>query len=315
MDTRLFAPAEPHSTPMLTLLQRAGVVCLVAGTFFSTFRDLRMGQVNFLLSDLFFVLAGPALLLTFRTERILPFASPRVRLAWFTGTLMLTFGLTVSTLVNGDSLRGIIVVGQYLFALLVLPGLLAIAPPWSRRLLGRSYLLGIGVVSAIGVVLYFLFPLQARVYSFGGRMASLLGDPNAFSKVIGISVPLLLAMIVREEIPRIMAGVVGVFCLGGVLVAASFSGLAANLVAFVIFFALLGRMKEILRLSLVLLVLGSAYFYTFGMPDIVERRIVPVLMARDLSAAPNFDSRLSGVTEALRMVRSPLIGVGADDFR
>lgn len=297
------------------VLGRLGVLLLAAAAFLGTFREWRIEGVNLLYSDLLLVGAAVCLVPGLRRGRILPLPTGGQQIAWFMGTVMLTAGLSVSSSVNGDALRGLIVVAQYLFALLVLPAVLSWVQPRRIDTVALSYLVGLGAVCAFGVVLYFFFPLQARAFSYGGRMASLLGDPNAFAKVIGISVPLLLTMVLRGRIPTWLALALGIFFLGGVLVAASFSGILANGVAMVALFLLLGRVKEVLRLGVLLAVLGLVFYNVFGTPAIVSRRILPVLESGQLADAPNYETRLSGVRQAISTDRSFFLGVGADAFR
>ncbi len=287
-----------------------GDALLLAAAFFVPFRILQVGQANFLFSDVLF--AGAAGMLILRKGPLLPFDRPLSTQLWLSGVVVMSSSLMVSSLVNGDPARGLIVVGQFLFALLLVPGALARLAPWLAPKLAASYLLGMGVVCGVGIVLYTFYPAQASGFMFGGRMASFLGDPNALSKTVALTIPLAIVAWVDRILPRSVAIAVLICLVGCAMVAASFSGFITAVVATAVVVALSGHIAGGVKMVLVLVVATNLYLAAFGLPASVERRVLPVILAGQLSEAPNYQGRVQGILAAMDDVDGSLVGVGAD---
>ncbi|MGH8542174.1 MAG: O-antigen ligase family protein, partial [Gammaproteobacteria bacterium] len=250
-------------------------------------------------------------------------------LLWLAGLAMLSLGLLTSSIVYGNILRGLIVVGQYAFSYFLLSFVLVERDPPTLRLFLKSWVFSIVAINALGVAVFswgFDFTQfswvtenpEWRIVSGSGRLQTLLGDPNASASMIAITLPLLLYLWLTGSV-RTLA-VVGILPLliSAAIMTSSVNGLASNSFSILLFVVLAMRWRMLIG------VLGGAaasivWFGVWGteyLPRAFQKRVLDAWESGGIEQAGTAQDRLVLFREAMDIIdRNPLIGVGADQFR
>ena len=187
---------------------------LDAAEFFLAVMAVFMAPMNFLTffgiyitaSDLF-ATSCLFLMLLNRGIPMRPFlgATP----VWMTGILLLTGGLMVSSLVNGDPVRGMIVTAQYFYSWFLLP-LIIVTRPWNQLvMLVKVFLASIIVMCFFGIYWIHVDGRTQTQWVMGsGRLNSWVGHPNATAGVLALTIPLLMWTSAKQVLSRYV-GVAG----------------------------------------------------------------------------------------------------------
>lgn len=299
---------------------RIGRLALFASIFFSGYSLLRFGEINLTLADVAFFSA----LLIFGTKSQLN-TQPFGLLAplWLFGLILMLGGLFISTVINGDIVRWIIVAGQYLFAFLLIPMVLMGQPANVTQRLTVFYVFGIALSQVIGIGATFFYSYQDTVGLMGdgfitgnGRLGAMAGEPNPNGATIAFALPMLV-YIVRK---RMISPLLGIICIiplvWGLLASASFTGFAASLIALCLVMTASG-FRVFARLAALLVVAGTTFVaIDVPLPDTFVERVGGAVATGNLSQAGTFVDRSSLIKEAWELAAENLvIGVGVDRYR
>ncbi|WP_405080392.1 O-antigen ligase family protein [Paenibacillus chitinolyticus] len=299
-----------------TSFQSIGVFFVYGATFFSFFPYIRAPQIFFTLADLLFLLSAVFLMLGKRNEYITKSKIPSsVIFGWVFSSCLIMTGLALSTIINGDPNRGLIVVIQYSFTLFLVPFVYSQLSFEELKNSARFGIAGVTIVCLFGIIMYYFFAQYARPFTMGGRMGSFLENPNSLSKTISIFIPLLM-MFSHYKYVRKWTALIGLFCMiGGLLVASSFGGLLAAVLSLALFLLLSLNLKMIMQT-----LLAVGFIIIIGMnitlPEIFESRIMSYFNSSgQTSSVGSFDDRSYLNYEALEEIKKhPFIGIGADSF-
>ena len=282
-----------------------------------------LAPINYLRLNAFYVTAsdGAAILALFfmLAHRHLPirFFGPATGL-WLLSFLLFVGGISLGSVVNGDSTELIKTFLQYFFSLIVLPVLLA----------GRSYeqivallkvlIASITFVMIFGIyVIYFMDDPGPRLISYNGRLRSLIERENECATMAGIAAILLLGLYFLKQIRLRWV----LFCLPflyfGVLLTGSNSGLILSVVGTISIMLLCGTKRHmiIVVVCVVAAVLAVLNLGAFFLPEEFQERVLGAFLNADLSEAGTFTGRFEMLREAIEISRETLfIGLGAGQY-
>lgn len=282
---------------------------------------LRFGDILFTYSDFLFCLSL-FLLLIGRRMPVAPLggATP----FWLFSFVLLMVGLLGSSLVHGDPLRALNVIGQYSFAYVVLVFVLMRDDQEVHRLV-IIYLVGvILVVDLHGIIYYmtigYLPGSRNGIVSGSGRLQTMLGDANLAAAINALCLPMLLYCWACGRLSALVALPMLGLLIATVLLTGSFGGFAATSLSLAVFFG--SVMDKRLFGRFILVGGGVALLFYFGgdslLPATFRDRVLVALTSGDLSQAGTFDDRTQLIYEAFEMIRNHgiiLTGIGADQFR
>jgi hypothetical protein len=289
---------------------------LLAAVFLSPVNVLRTSSFYFTLSDLFFLLC---FLIMAYNNRILLHPLGRFSTAiWAFGLVLLLFGLTLSSLVNSDPTRGMIVVSQYAFAYLLV--LLVISRRTMAQLftLSKAYVLCVVLMCIHGVYLIHVDGTRNTSFVSGsGRFMGFVERENECAALIALAVPLLCLLASEKRIGSITFLISLAITGYGVMLTGSNTGLASFVYGLGVF-ALLGLNWKRLAAAMVLLtaaVAASGDWLRPYLPTIFQKRVLGAIETGNLGEAGSFDHRLDLIHEALGRIESNLwVGLGADQY-
>ncbi len=208
----------------------------MAAIFFAGFTEWRLPAVNFNLSDTLFCASVLLLALSARMPR-LPLYD--LTCLWYVFFGIFLAFLILSSLISGDPLRALVTPGQYLFCYALMPlALMERGSVLTIRFL-KTFVASMMTICLLGLF-FFYFTDTTRVLghdliSGSDRLASVLGNANAFAGMIGLTFPVVLYLWTSDELPGLIA-LPGLCVLGAALVASSsVSGLATTALGIVIF--------------------------------------------------------------------------------
>lgn len=301
------------------MIDRVAVLVVYLASFFVPFRNLRLEVVFFTLSDALFLLAGALLLIAGRRTMHLHGAEKKESFGYLSGLLMVCVGLLVSSMVNGDPVRGGVVVSQYLYALLFIPLVLILLRRDELINAAGVFLLGFSVVIAYGVYLYYTVPAYILRQDYdvvsGSRMGSLLGNPNAFAKGISATLFVLFSLAAAGRVKLLSVGLYSILSAFGLMVASSFGGILSGLMAYVMGSVIFGR-RGVVWIGVG--AIGVVSIFSLGLvsvPEIFVERVFPVLEGRNIEEAGSFSRKVSLWNEAVDFMDDALIvGLGADEY-
>ena len=326
-DARLDAPAATRRAAERRSRQGAplsisGVLYgfLLVGIFSVSWQIARPGDLNFTISDGAFLVVILGLVATSRFN-LTPMEgfSP----AWIFALTLMLGSLFVSTVVNGEVMRWLVVALQYSFAYLLLPMMFASFNQKTLQHCVVFYILGVTFSQAFGNIANIFFDYADTAPIFGnnfitgmGRLGAFSGNANNNCAMAGFALVLLLYAIDRGLMNRLLALVCGVFLLWGIIASASFGGFVICLSA--VSLVMIIRSPQWAILALMTLVgLGAAYFASgFPLPAPFEQRVYGALAGGGLQEAGTFAGRMELAKEAWRMSGDTLfLGLGVDSFR
>lgn len=294
---------------------------LCSAIFLSVYLPFRFSSILFTVSDLLYVVSLGILVLSEK----LPLAPlGRATSLWYTASLLLFGGLLASSMVNGDPVRGFIVVSQYAFAYVLLMWVIVRDEDLdSVRRLVVCLVLGLLIIDLHGVYSFFAIgyvPGVRGAVTGGGRLATLLGNANEAAAMNAAVVPFVLYLWQSGTLRLVFAVPALALMSVTVILTSSNSGLA-SFVASVVVFAGLSNNRMFLRIAGFALVIALIFYFGGGtdlLPETFQRRVLGALATGDLSEAGTFVDRLALMKEAEAMILQHgflLLGIGADQFR
>lgn len=301
-------------------LDKVLTLFLLIGVFSVSWHIARPGNINFTISDAAFVVVPLGLIGTSRLN-LAPFAG--LSAAWLFSLILMLGALFVSTLVNGEITRWLIVALQYSFAYLLLPMMLA---SFGHKTLQRCvvfYILGVTFSQAVGNIANIFFdytdtaPYLGNNFITGmGRLGAFSGNANNNSAMSGFALVLLFYVVDRRLMNPILSLVCALFLLWGLLSSASFGGFVICLSASALVMLVRWPQRAIFAF-LIIFAIGSAYISSgLPLPAPFEQRVLGALSGGGLEEAGTFTGRMELAEEAWRIAEDTLlIGLGADSFR
>jgi O-antigen ligase len=291
---------------------------LLAGlvTFFAPMNFFRLESVYFTLSDAFAVLF--LVMLAFNRS------VPTIRLGaattiWSIGAAMLMVFLLVSSAMNGDAERGLIVVGQYFYAFVVLPLVFFTRTREELLTLMKVFCISVFIICVHGMYVIHIDGQRLTHFVTGsGRLQSLVERTNETGALIALTLPLLLYL---KSIGRVSAITLLVFSLSylyAVALTGSNSGFVGLLFGLAIYSAVSMSWRVILiatvaAVGIVALTIGYGDLF---LPEAFRERVLVALVSGDIRQAGTYSDRLELIKESLEVVnRTPFLGVGADQYR
>ncbi len=297
--------------------QRIELACAVTAVFLSAVNFLRLDLFYFTLSDLFFCIS--LVLRACSTGLPLRLWGRASSVVWLCGLLMLCSGLMVSSLLSTAPIRGIVIVGQYLFAYLAIAIALCGRDLRAMVLFAKAYVLSIFLMCLHGVYLIqFDGQKNTAFVSGNGRLTGFVERENECSAVIALAMPILLLLASTGRIGKVYAAIVAVAMAYGILLTGSNTGLASFAYAILGFMLLSGQWKRVVvgAACLAPLAIWIGHAGRDYLPVVFQKRVLGALETGDLSQAGSFDHRVELIHEALdRLQANMWVGLGADQFQ
>lgn len=297
-----------------------GILLPISAFFLSWWQVGRIPGTNIGVSDILFV-ACVALLLTMRGLNATMMG--RMTAAWIAGLVMLIGGMLVGSLVHDDFVRWLVVGGQYAFAFLLIPMLLAST---RRELLQKcaiAYVWGVAISQVIGITLVTLFDratitgmVNEFVVTGNGRLGAMTGEPNSNGAVCTFALIFLLHPVMHGSIRPLLSIPLALAIVAGLVYSASFTGVAATIVS-VGFVLALSRLRTAVTIAIPVAIALTAYVSLGGpIPTVFEERVGEAMMTGDPTKAGTFVGRTALIKEAWDMAGDNLlIGLGSDGYR
>lgn len=293
---------------------------LFIAVFLCGWSVLRVGDINLTLSDIGITFVVCAMLL--RGElNTRPFGSMTV--FWISGLALMLAGLLLSTIVNGEMTRWLIVAAQYLFAFLLVPMVLMGQQITVTQRLPALFVFGIVVSQMIGVTASLLFDHTETLDLMGdgfltgnGRVGAMTGEPNPNGAMVAFAFPMLLYCMRNRTIPTGLGLICALILAWGLLASGSFTGFAAAVIATGVYLVFSG-FNQFAKFAMAGVV-GLFLFVASGapLPEAFETRVVGALTSGDLNEAGTYTDRADLISEAWQMADSNvLVGLGVDQYR
>lgn len=294
----------------------------LTGIALSTATEWRPATFNITYSDLLLIIASLlALFLRWNGTSIL--GDVRVLAFFGCGVVLFYFGFLIS-FTQGDPLRFLLVAAQYAFCFFLLPYIFSRSAQCSPTAFERGamyFLFFLALTSFGGFVGYFLFNDAMRsleLVALNDRYQGLVANPNRFSSLITLSLPLLFGLRSAQCISSPVLLMVLVSFLAGLTVASSIGGFLSAAVTLAVMGAINLRPTFALKGMLVVTLLGIVLVSSFGVPKVFEQRVLSKFDSNqsvDASNLGSFDSRMAIAEEAMRrIVNNPVIGAGLDNY-
>lgn len=310
--------------PVVMRADRSGLArlehyLLYLAVFLAPFLTLRFTEVFFTLSDLFFCASFVLLLIT---GRILAAPLGRLTILWMIGFALLLFGLLLASLLEGDPVRGFIVLVQYFFAYVVLLFALARDEPGAVERLALIALASVILVDIHGIYSFYFvgYIAGSTVVSGARRLGTLLGQPNGAAALNASVLPFVLYFWLTGRMKSWLALPILVLIFVTVVLTSSNSGLFIAVGALLIFAG--SAMSYRLAWRLLILVVGLVAVLVAGgdqlLPETFRLRVMDAMVSGDIDQAGTYVDRLKLVREAADMILQKeivFVGIGADQFR
>lgn len=296
-------------------------IVLYLAVFLSPFIPFRFSDFLFTVSDLLFAILFCLLLLSGRIP-----LSPlgRASSLWFLAFSLLMVGLLSSSLVQGDPMRGFIVTSQYFFAYVLLLLVLVRDDPNLIYNFLKVFVLSIFVMDVHGIFMFFTGgsdPSEGKsVVTGSGRLATLLGNPNAAAALNALTVPLLLYLWLAGRVVAMAAIPILAVFIATVILTSSNSGIAALTLSVIAFVATSMNRRMLMRIMM-LTTVGAVAFYFGGtelLPESFQKRVLSGIIEGDVSQTGTFNHRAELMREASSIIAERgifFVGLGADQFR
>lgn len=306
----------------ITSPQERLVAMLLPGAafFLSWWQVGRLPDTNITISDILLFICAVAIL----TSRGLNAAMfGRMSAAWIAGITLLIGGMLIGSLAHGDFVRWPVVGGQYAFAFLLVPMMLASCPRALIERCATAYVLGVAVSQAIGLILMNTLDyatigeyVNRYVVTGNGRLGAMTGEPNSNGAVCTFALVFLLHAFMLGRIRPILGAVLALCILAGLVSSASFTGVAAAILSTGLVLAF-SRMRTVIVFVLPVALVVAAYVSAGGpVPAAFEQRVGEALMTGDPTKAGTFVGRTVLIREAWQMADANMaIGLGADGYR
>ncbi len=284
--------------------------------FFSTMNFLRLPQFYFTFSD-FLTCTSLILLVGAGRLSLRPIgAAPTIM--WMGGLTTMLAGLSLSSLVYGDSMRGLVYLGQYSFAYLLLLVVIGGRSEKQTVALAKAYVLSVVLMCIHGIyVINILGHTDTTFVSGSGRLMGFVERENECAAVIALAVPILLFLCASGKLTKF--AMLALPIMGyGVMLTGSNTGLASfafGVGAFALFTLDLKRFLPTIAIGIGTAAAISHWGRDY-LPAAFQRRVLGALETGDIGQAGTFDSRLALIREAINRADSSIfLGVGADQYQ
>ena len=308
-------PVAPRSA-LLTALERYS---LYAAVFLAPFITLRASDLFFTLSDLLFCICFFILLITARIP-----SAPIGNLTslWLLAFLVLATGLLLSSLFEGDPLRGFIVLAQYFFAYVMLLFVVLRGDAGLAQRLATIVIASILTIDLHGIYSFYVvgYVPDSKVVSGARRLGTLLGQPNGAAAVNALIVPVVMYLWLSGRIKIWFALPALATILATVILTSSNSGLMMLLGALFVFVGWAMNYRLVSRILLLAMLAVVAYFAGGSelLPETFQKRVMEALSSGEIDQAGTYVDRLRLIHEAIQIIVDQgivVIGLGADQFR
>lgn len=296
-------------------IQRIEFLAAQGAVLFASYVAFHLPGVYITISD---VLFGLSFFIRLWTGRLaLPFGS--MTWLWILGVALLILGLFIGSVVNGDMLRGAIIIAQYGFAFVLVPLALLGRPLEQTIRLMKCAALGVVIMCLIGFAVYMTGytgsgGAQMEIVSGNRRLAGFTDNPNGMAILTLLPIPLVWFLMISKQMRKGTAYFFLAVLVTGIFLTSSNTGLIGLIIAILVFF--LGRRN--LKTLLLVAATGAALFY-FGqnyLPETFQNRVLTPVSSGYITAAGTFADRQKLAEEAIAMSEQHiLIGVGADRYR
>lgn len=302
---------------------RLSPLALMAGAFFASYHTWRPFEFLFTISDAFFCAGGLLLLAGAGLQARRPFGA--LTPWWLIAFLMMSLGLLIGSIANGEPLRWAIAMAQYGFAFVVLPFLLLGHGRAFAVALAKAAVAGMVAMEALGIAVYFFFSgtFEQNEQRFGPdfitgskRLGAFLADGNWNGCIIAMTLPILAYLYQKRLVPGWMAVIGGLILLQALVLAASVTGLSCALAAGLVM-VVAGKLRPP-RIAVVGAAAGLALYIAAGapLPQAFDARVAPALQSGNVQQAGTFEIRYELINEALTIVENTsLVGLGVDQYR
>lgn len=322
-----FLPRDPRAKPKPAQIVydqsiRGSPVRILLGiaAFFAAYHLVRLGDFNFTLADMALCLAlGIA---TWRGELNLnPFAA--FTPLWYAALAMMLGGIFLGSIVNGDVSRWLVIALQYMVAFLMLPAILTSESQGFLRRLIIVFLLGVTVIQILGGLAWLMFDRSQLVGIFGpefiagnGRVASFAGESNWNGAMIAFALPMLIYGVAQRLVPMLAAVVIALLLCWGLILAASFTGVAAAFISSSIMLSMAGRRAIGAAIGFAAVASALVASGIVPMPQVFQDRVGGAISSGDMEQAGTYTERAELIEEAWGYVEDyGIVGMGADQFR
>jgi len=296
-------------------LDRLEFFFLAAAVFFSPINYLRIQTFYFTLSDALSCICLCVMLFN-RSISVRPLSAATPY--WIVGLIMLVGGLLVSSTVGGDGARGLVFVGQYIFAYILLMFMIGDRPEEDVIKLVKIFIISIFVMCAHGIyVMDYVGEKNTAFVSGSGRLGGFVERENQFAALTSLSIPFLFWYSSKRKLnPIITIFVLLVILYANTLTASNTGVGSAFLVMMIFFVATITWWRLIIgAVSVTLVTLAAGTWGHEFLPDVFQRRVLGAVEAGDVTQAGTFDHRVELIHEAIGMTReTTFLGVGADQY-
>ena len=239
---------------------------------------------------------------------------------YFLGLFVFCSSLLLSSIVNGDSVSGLVGVAQYIFAYLILPVVLIRRTHKEAWIIAFAFLAAIVVICLHGIIIIaFDMDVSVRFVSYSGRLRGLVERVNELGGLLAMSVPLVIVLIRTKWYPFYFGWLLLFSILYTIMLTGSNTGMGCFVIAFV-GMLLIGDnlLRNLIYLSsiAVVLILFVTILDTGFLPDVFENRVLSAFRTGDIKQLGTLVGRLELVAESIHLAESYLfIGMGFDQYR
>jgi hypothetical protein len=300
---------------------RAIAVLLPAAAFFLSWWQVgRLPNANLTMSDMILIVCT---LLMLVSRGLNARMMGRMSVLWVGGIVMLLGGMLVGSTMHGDFTRWPVVAGQYAFALLLIPMVLANCSLPALRKAALAYVWGVAVSQAVGIALVNLFSrdminqyVNKYVVTGNGRLGAFTGEPNSNGAVCVFALIFLLHAVIEKRLRPVIAVPLALVIVAGLVYSASFTAFATTILS-IGFVLALSRIRTVITIALPVLLVVGAYVGLGGpVPAVFEQRVGDAVVSGDPTKAGTFVGRSVLIEEAWQMSGDNLlIGLGSDGYR
>lgn len=288
--------------------------------FLAPVPTLRLPGIFFTASDMLFC----ACLFLLLFSGILP-RQPlgRATLPWSLAFAMLGGGLLLSSMLQGDVVRALVVIAQYFFAYILLLFVVLRRDETEAYRMAGCFIIGLILfVDLHGIIIFYTVGYRpgSMIVSGARRLVTILGDANLAAAVNALTLPTMLHLWLCGRIPSLLAVPMLAVVAVTIVLTGSFGGFLTASLSLAVF---LGTIMDRRLFGRVLLMagIGAGALYAGGadmLPEAFRNRVLGALSSGDLSQAGTLEDRAKLIYEALDIIAQRgifLVGLGADQFR
>lgn len=300
-------------------LERVEFYTTMTAVFLAPFISIRLPNIYITASDVLFLIS---LLMRLRMGVPLRVLGAGHSL-WLLGLILLSGGLYLGSLLNGDPIRGLVVTLQYQFSYLLLP-LAVLGRPLDQALkLVKCGAVSVVILCLVGFAFYLVgyssnYEEHFEFVTGNGRLASFTDSANGLGGLIVMALPLLGFL----ALARLVSVFTAILYLSIMIVALVLTASNTGLITAAVCVAVFLLVHRNFRLLLFSTTLGSAGWFAilnwgqYFLPETFQKRVMTALLSGDVNQLGTFGSRYDLMVEATGMLDKHLIvGLGADQYR